>query len=55
MSLYDSIEDIARIYYNNGGGVLSKNTMNKKVQELIKGITKDIIAYLMQDNKMDLP
>ena len=28
--------------------------MNKKVQYLVEGITKDIIAYLMQDNNMDL-
>lgn len=28
--------------------------MNKKVQYLIEGITKDIVAYLMQDNGMDL-
>ena len=35
-------------------GVLSKNTMKKNVQYLIEGITKDIIAYLMQDNNMDI-
>ncbi|WP_071146331.1 hypothetical protein [Bacteroides ihuae] len=29
--------------------------MNKKVQYLIEGITKDIVAYLMQENDMDLP
>ena len=28
--------------------------MNKKVQYLVEGITKDIIAYFMQDNNMDL-
>ncbi|WP_148372622.1 hypothetical protein [Bacteroides bouchesdurhonensis] len=28
--------------------------MNKNVQYLVEGITKDIIAYLMQDNNMDL-
>lgn len=28
--------------------------MNKKVQYLIEGITKDIIAYLMEDNDMDM-
>lgn len=28
--------------------------MNKKTL-LIEGITKDIVAYLMQDNHMDLP
>lgn len=28
--------------------------MNKKVQYLVEGITKDIIVYLMQDNNMDL-
>ncbi len=29
--------------------------MNKKAHYLIEGITKDIIAYLMQDNDMDMP
>ncbi|MCE5225567.1 MAG: hypothetical protein LLG05_06855 [Porphyromonadaceae bacterium] len=29
--------------------------MNKKMQYLVEGITKDIVAYLMQDNNMDLP
>ncbi len=29
--------------------------MNKKTLYLIEGITKDIVAYLMQDNHMDLP
>lgn len=29
--------------------------MNKKAQYLIEGITKDIVAYLMQENDMDLP
>ncbi len=29
--------------------------MNKKAQYLIEGITKDIIAYLMEDNDMDMP
>lgn len=29
--------------------------MNKKAQYLTEGITKDIIAYLMQDNGMDMP
>lgn len=28
--------------------------MNKKVQYLVEGITKDIVTYLMQDNNMDL-
>lgn len=28
--------------------------MNKKAQYLIEGITKDIVAYLMEDNDMDL-
>lgn len=28
--------------------------MNKRIQYLIEGITKDIIAYLMQDNGYDL-
>lgn len=28
--------------------------MNKKAQYLIEGITKDIVAYLMDDNDMDL-
>jgi hypothetical protein len=26
-----------------------------KMQYLVEGITKDIVAYLMQDNNMDLP
>lgn len=29
--------------------------MNKKVQYLVEGITKDILAYLMEDNDMDMP
>lgn len=29
--------------------------MNKKVQYLIEGITKDVIAYLMEDSDMDMP
>lgn len=29
--------------------------MNKKIQYLIEGISKDIISYLMEDDKMDLP
>ena len=29
--------------------------MKKKVQYLVEGITKDIIAYLMKDNNLDLP
>ena len=29
--------------------------MNKQIQYLIEGITKDIIAYLMEDNGCDLP
>lgn len=29
--------------------------MNKKVQYLIEGITKDIIVYLMEDRNMDMP
>lgn len=29
--------------------------MNKKVQYLVEGITKDIVVYLMQDNNMNLP
>ena len=29
--------------------------MNKRVQYLIEGITKDIVAYLMEDNECDLP
>ena len=29
--------------------------MNKKVQYLIEGITKDIIAYLIEDHNMDIP
>lgn len=28
--------------------------MNKKAQYLIEGITKDIVAYLMEDNDMDI-
>lgn len=28
--------------------------MNKKAQYLIEGITKDIVAYLMEENDMDL-
>ncbi len=28
--------------------------MNNKVQYLIEGITKDNIAYLMEDNKIDI-
>lgn len=28
--------------------------MNKKAQYLTEGITKDIVAYLMEDNDMDL-
>lgn len=28
--------------------------MNKKVQYLVEGIAKDIVAYLMQDKNMDL-
>ncbi|MBD8347742.1 hypothetical protein [Dysgonomonas sp. HGC4] len=29
--------------------------MNKKAQYLIEGITKDIIAYLMEDHGMSMP
>lgn len=29
--------------------------MNKKMQYLIEGVSKDIISYLMEDDKMDLP
>lgn len=29
--------------------------MNKKVQYLIEGITKDIIAYIMEDYDTDMP
>lgn len=29
--------------------------MNKKMQYLIEGITKDIVTYLMQENDLDLP
>ncbi|MEG0947892.1 MAG: hypothetical protein RR212_08990 [Bacteroidales bacterium] len=29
--------------------------MNKKIQYLIEGLSKDIIAYLLEDNNMDLP
>jgi len=29
--------------------------MNKKAQYLIEGITKDAIAFLMEDNDMDMP
>ncbi|MDL2222422.1 hypothetical protein LJC35_07725 [Parabacteroides sp. OttesenSCG-928-N08] len=29
--------------------------MNKNQQYLIEGITKDIIAYLMEDHQMDIP
>jgi hypothetical protein len=29
--------------------------MNKRVQYLIEGITKDVVTYLMQDNGMDMP
>ncbi len=29
--------------------------MNKKLQYLIEGITKDIIVYLMEDNGIDMP
>lgn len=28
--------------------------MNKKIQYLIEGISKDIISYLMEDDKIDL-
>lgn len=28
--------------------------MDKKVQYLVEGITTDIVAYLMEDNDMDL-
>lgn len=28
--------------------------MNKPMQYLVEGITKDIIAYLMEDNRCDL-
>ena len=28
--------------------------MNKRVQYLVEGITKDILAYLMEDNGVDL-
>ena len=28
--------------------------MNKQIQYLVEGITKDIIAYLMEDNGCDL-
>lgn len=28
--------------------------MNKRVQYLVEGITKDILAYLMEDNCVDL-
>lgn len=28
--------------------------MNKQIQYLVEGITKDIIAYLMEDNGYDL-
>ena len=29
--------------------------MNKRMQYLVEGITKDIVAYLMQDNGYNLP
>lgn len=29
--------------------------MNKNTQYLIEGITKDVIAYLMEDDDMDMP
>ena len=29
--------------------------MNKRMQYLVEGITKDIIVYLMQDNGYDSP
>lgn len=29
--------------------------MNKRMQYLVEGITKDIIAYLMEDSGCDLP
>ena len=29
--------------------------MNKRMQYLVEGITKDIIAYLMEDSGYDLP
>ncbi len=29
--------------------------MNKRMQYLIEGITKDIITYLMEDNDIDMP
>lgn len=28
--------------------------MNKQMQYLVEGITKDIIAYIMEDNRCDL-
>ena len=29
--------------------------MNKKIQYLVNGITTDIIAYLMEDDDMNMP
>ncbi len=29
--------------------------MNKKTQYLVEGITRDIIAYLMEDRDIDMP
>lgn len=29
--------------------------MNRKMQYLVEGITKDIVSYLMQDFDLDLP
>ena len=29
--------------------------MNKQMQYLVEGITKDVIAYLIEDNGYDLP
>ena len=57
LSIEDSVEDLARVCYNNGGGVLERNDINiatKRFQYLIEGITKDIVTYLMQDKGLDI-
>lgn len=56
LSLYDSTQDLTRVCNNNGGGIeySPHGQTNKKSLHLIDGITNDIIAYLMEDNQMDI-
>ena len=53
LSFDDSVQDLTRVCFNNGGGAEVDKSLNEhtksKSQYLVEGITKDIVCFLMEE------